>query len=251
MISLCMYVPLLMSIDKISYETSFFFYLEPLNEGKSSAPKMKVGGCYIILTTLINAHHWFPQQPAPLKRPSAADIIGRRSQPTSSPQTLPAPPTSRSLPPAATPGKTSPPASPPLEVSSPLNPPKQALLSTASISVFEHFKKQALEKNERVSCAVQIEVDSVSVCVLQDRLAKQQEVQRKEQRRQAGLEAQRKKEELQSSPSQQSQSPPATPSPAGSVEDSESRQKQRERQREEQRKKREAVGHLPHTLCSI
>ena len=126
---------------------------------------MKVGGCYIILTTLINAHHWFPQQPAPLKRPSAADIIGRRSQPTSSPQTLPAPPTSRSLPPAATPGKTSPPASPPLEVSSPLNPPKQALLSTASISVFEHFKKQALEKNERVSCAVQIEVDSVSVCV--------------------------------------------------------------------------------------
>ena len=49
--------------------------------------------------------------------------------------------------------KKSPPGSPPLEVTSPLGPPKTTQLSTASNSVFEQFKKQALENKERV-CGV-------------------------------------------------------------------------------------------------
>lgn len=176
---------------------------EPLNENKTSAAtKIK--------------------QPAPLKRTSAADIIGRRSNPI---------PSTEPIEPSVPPTIKSPHQSPPLDISSP--PKQQSLTSSASNSVFEQFKRQALEKNER------------------DRLAKQQEDQRKEQRRQAGLEAQRRREEQQTthhlSPSQQQQqssssSPPATPSPSGSMEDNESKQKQRERQREEQRRKREAMA---------
>ena len=99
----------------------------------------------------------------------------------------------------------------------------------------------------------------------QARLAKQHEEQKKQLRRQA--EQQRRREEQDrssqpsSSPTSQQASPPATPSPAGSVEDAESKQKQRERQRQEQRRKREAVSArkpgrvshltaLPLPLCS-
>ena len=99
------------------------------------------------------------QQAASLKRPSAADIIGRRSQPNTSPPALPVAPATatggpRPLLPQSGASLTaaSPPHSPPLEVTSPVVTHKQALLpSTASNSVFEHFKRQALEKNERVS----------------------------------------------------------------------------------------------------
>lgn len=138
--------------------------------------------------------------------------------------------------------KKSPPGSPPLEVTSPL--PKPTQLSTASNSVFEQFKKQALENKERVCVVTSVVARHlISLSLSQDRLAKQQEEQRREQRRQAGLEAQRRREEQnRCSPSQQQPSPPATPSPAGSVEDSETKMKQRERQREEQRRKREAVS---------
>lgn len=139
------------------------------------------------------------------------------------------------------PFKKSPPRSPPLEVTSP--PPKPTQLSTASNSVFEQFKKQALENKERVCILLLVLLQGLSHPLSQDRLAKQQEEQRREQRRQAGLEAQRRREEQnRSSPSQQQPSPPATPSPAGSVEDAETKMKQRERQREEQRRKREAVS---------
>jgi bromodomain-containing protein 4 len=129
------------------------------------------------------------------------------------------------------------------------SPPKPALPSTSSSnSVFEQFKKQALEKNERVSGWRWQQLPRGPLSPPgQDRLARQQEDQRRELRRQAGLEAQRRREEQQqqshASPSSQPEaSPQATPSPAGSGEDTESKLKQRERQREEQRRKREAMA---------
>ena len=145
---------------------AFFFYLEPHNSGRADTTKVKVCTHLLYLKPIEVRLLCFLQQPAPLKRTSAADIIGRRSQPTYSPPTLSvAPPTKPPAPPAAD-LKKSPGQSPPLEISSPLGHLKPAQPSTASNSVFEQFKKQALENKERVSsCCIDYLCQCLKVCL--------------------------------------------------------------------------------------